>query len=557
MLLLAVPLAVAVAVLHDPHWLTLDDTAQIEMRVRDVSGGHPPLLGAPGRVEAFDDDGNHPGPILYYALWPVYALLGGSGWALQVAATVLTAAGAALAVVIAHRRGGLPFAVAATGALALVLRAYGPEVLTSPWNPYAALVWWVVFLLAVWSALDGDLPLLPVVAGAGTACVQLHLFYVLPVVGLGLAVAVAVGRRQRREGARGDPGRRRATLRWAVAAVLLAALLAVPPLAEQLTNTPGNIAVLYQGFREPASDQAPFAQALDDWLERLDVTSLLRRDTGANADGIDFDLHLADRLPGVLVLAAWAAAVVRARRLGDRSLLRLHLVVGLAEGLTLVAMTRVYGPLWPYLVLSGWATGVLVLLATVWTFLAAPAGAGPGEGDARTDDDAAPGRLGPLRAPSRSRPALTAVTVVAGSALLHAGATVDDPTAQLADGVHRAAEATDDELAADPLGCGGDCRYLVRSTDVAHLVSPVYGFLLELEKRGHDVRLDVQLEHGVEAHRVITERRADAVLDLTVGPDAIEQARERPGMQELAWADPPGGEPPLAVFLVEPAGPRP
>ncbi len=76
--LLAFPLLVALVALRRPHWYPMLDMAQTEIRVRDVSGGHPPLIGLAGRIGPFGPDGgSHPGPMSFYALWPVWKLFGG------------------------------------------------------------------------------------------------------------------------------------------------------------------------------------------------------------------------------------------------------------------------------------------------------------------------------------------------------------------------------------------------------------------------------------------------------------------------------------------------
>ena len=76
---LAFPLVVALVELRRPHWYPLLDMAQTEIRVRDVTTGHPPLIGLAGRIGPFGPDGgSHPGPLSFYALWPVWKLFGGS-----------------------------------------------------------------------------------------------------------------------------------------------------------------------------------------------------------------------------------------------------------------------------------------------------------------------------------------------------------------------------------------------------------------------------------------------------------------------------------------------
>ena len=81
--MLAFPLIVALFVLRRPHWYPLLDMAQTELRVRDVTSGHPPLIGLAGRIGPFGPNGgSHPGPLSFYALWPVWKLFGGSSYGL-------------------------------------------------------------------------------------------------------------------------------------------------------------------------------------------------------------------------------------------------------------------------------------------------------------------------------------------------------------------------------------------------------------------------------------------------------------------------------------------
>ena len=562
--MLVVPLLVALFVLRDPHWLALHDLAPIEMRVRDISGGHPPLLGLGGRIDGYGRTGSHPGPVSFYALWPVYELLGADGWALQAAAMTLVALASGLAVWIAHRRGGLPFALAATAALALLLRGYGAELLSSAWNPHVPVVWWVVFVLAVWSVLCGDVRLLPVAVFAGVYCAETHLPYVVPVAGLGALTAGVLAARLWRGRAGGeepsgtdadagvaaeDPtpaGDRRRVLVWGgIAAGLLVVLLA-PPLIEQATNDPGNVTIIVESFRHPTQERVSKGEALDVWLEHLDVTKLVRRDTDDVMSTLDKRLRLGARLPGLVLLAAWAGAAAVAWRRRDGVLLRLHLVLAAAEALTLLALSRILGPVWPYLVFSAWGTTALVVLAFVWTFLSQPAAPAP-----------AGTTVAPLRAPRPMVAGLAAVTVVLGVAFTVDSAHAEMFDAELATAIDTVSAETAGRLADDPAGCGDDCRYMVTFTDPVHLVSPVFGLLLELEKRGYDVGADAEREVAVRSHRVVDLDEADAVILLTVGEEAIAGWTGKAGAEEVARVDPPGEEEPLAVFLVEPDAFRP
>ena len=44
---------------------------------------HTPLIGLPGRIGTYPDQGSHPGPLSFYLLAPTYRLLGSSSWALE------------------------------------------------------------------------------------------------------------------------------------------------------------------------------------------------------------------------------------------------------------------------------------------------------------------------------------------------------------------------------------------------------------------------------------------------------------------------------------------
>jgi hypothetical protein len=527
---------VALVVLRDPQWMALHDLAQVEMRVRDVSGGHPPQLGLGGRFEGLGATGSHPGPISFYLLWPVYTLLGSTGWALQASAGFLSAVAAGLAVWVAHRRGGMGLALAVAAVFAVLARGYGAEVLTSAWNPHVPVAWWWLFLLAVWSLLVGDVAMAPVAMLAALVCVETHIPYVVPVGWLAVLVAIVLIVRLwrgdidglRRAGAEGIDGAgatdRGRLLRWVGAGVAVGLVGIAPPVVEQITHSPGNVSILVENFQHPYDDRVAVGEAVDTWLEHLDVFALLRQDTNDVESAFDHSLHLGRRWPGLALLAAWAAAAVVAwRRRGERTdLVALHAVAGVAVLATLFATSRIFGPVWPYLVFSAWGTTALVVLATAWT-LAPPA--------------------------SRPVPVVAAVAAVALAAFAVDSAFTSPEDAALARGMVELSGATGDALADDPAGCGDDCRYSLQFTDPVHIVSPVFGLLLDLEKQGYDVRAEPGRESSVRPHRIADPATTDGVLHLVVTDDSIDELAGLPGFRRLAEVDPPGDEPPVAVFL--------
>ena len=75
---LGVPLLVAVIALAQRRWYPVLDLAMTEFRIRDVGSRQTPLIGLPGRIGEFPDQGSHPGPFNFWLLAPGYRLFGSS-----------------------------------------------------------------------------------------------------------------------------------------------------------------------------------------------------------------------------------------------------------------------------------------------------------------------------------------------------------------------------------------------------------------------------------------------------------------------------------------------
>ena len=303
---IAVPLLVALGVLFSPRWFPYIDLAQTEMRVRDVWSAHPPLVGLPGRIRGAGVGGSHPGPLSFYAMWPVYRLVGADGWALQAASVTLHLVAVALAIWIGVRRGGPRLALAVAATLALLLRAYGTALLAQPWNPNIPVSWWVVFLLAVWSVLCDDMAMLPIAVLSGSLCAQTHVSYVGLVAGIGVVTGVLLAVRLWRT--HGHSPRRPARLRWIGVSIAMLALLWLPPLVQQLTSPHGNLRVLVDNFRHPYDKQVSFDSASRSWLGHLNVAELAGADRRPIGHLV-FGFQAASTRPGVVLLAVWALAV--------------------------------------------------------------------------------------------------------------------------------------------------------------------------------------------------------------------------------------------------------
>lgn len=536
---LAVPLVVALLALRHPRWYPLLDLAQTEMRVRDVGTTHPPLIGLLGRFGSGDHPGSHPGPMSFWFMWPVWAAAGRSSFALRVASVTVHLVAIGAAVAVAWRRGGARMAVGVGALLAVAASTFGVAVFLEPWNPYLPSMWWLVLVLAVWSALCDDWPMLPVAAFAGSFCAQTHASYAGMVGGMAAFTVAFVGFKAYRR--RHDRGELRRIAAWTAIAAGIAVVLWVPPLIDQLTASKGNLSIIAEDFLHPPADPIGLRSGLVELLRRLNV---LQAFSGLRA-GVG---ETGSIVPGVLLLVAWAGSGAVAWRRREARLNRLNIVAGVALLLSLYSASRIYGRVWYYLLLYGWSLGAVMLLTTGWALMVAfrP---GPAAGDGPRDDarDAVHDRPHGADAPGVPAWSWTPATALAATALLvfstvlgvrASGATATDAMAGAALGevVAPTATALRARMAEEPLR--GE-RFVVTWTDTVSLGGQGWGLINELERVGIPVGVaDVPLYRGgARGHRVVADRDARATVHLAVGT-AIDVWRAVPDATEIAYGDP-------------------
>lgn len=522
---LAVPLVVAVAVLSRPRWYPILDLAMTELRVRDVGSRHTPLIGLPGRIGSFDGErGSHPGPLSFWLLAPTYRLFGTSAWAMEVGTVALHTAAASTALWLARRRGQVALMVGVAALLALLMRSYGPEVLTQPWNPYLPVMWWTTLLLAVWRVLCRDVVALPVAVFAASFCAQTHVPYVGLTGGLAVLALLGVADAYRR----GDGPERRRVLRWLGGSVALAAVLWSPVVVDQIRVDPGNLSLLVDHFSHPPEAPVGLRRGVQMVLLHLDPWRFL---TGQGADvGTLVGASTAPSgsyLPGGAVLLAWGAAVVAAWRLRHEALLRLHLVVGVSLVLATYAVSRIFGLLWYYLMMWAWGITGLLLLAVAWTAVALVA-------------QRSPRREGAVLWGRRGLAALVAVAVVAAAVFSARAARVEQPADDLSD---QLAVVTPEIVAAladeDAPYRGRDERYIVTWRDTVNIGAQGIAMVNELERAGFDVGvLEPWWTVQVARHRHRPPEESTAALHLALGDTPVRDWRSRPGVEEIAAFDP-------------------
>ncbi|HUP84184.1 MAG TPA: hypothetical protein VM143_00830 [Acidimicrobiales bacterium] len=520
---LVVPLLIGLAALRRPPWFPVLDLAMTELRVRDVGTAHTPLIGLPGRIgRTLADQGSHPGPLSFYLLAPAYRLFGKSAWALQAGTIVLHSVAMGASLVIARRRGGTALVLGVAAMLAVLTRGYGLTTLTEPWNPYMPLLWWVVFLLALWSVVIGDVRLLPVAVFAGSFCAQTHVPYVATTAGLGvLALSAAAFHWWR------DPGRRREVLAWTALALILGLVLWTPPLIDQVTSERGNLTKLAEHFSNPPEEPVGVRKGVELALLHLDVASLAsgRHDTTGSLVTATAEPE-GSVVPGLALLVVWLASsglALRMRRRTDSApVLGLHVVVAAGLLMGAVSMSRIFGDLWYYLMLWAWGVTALLVVAVVWTVVLA-------FGD-RIRSDA--------RLPRLAASALAA-TVVVSAILFAVDATAARPPApRLSSTLGAVTGPTASALragvgAAD--GVGG--RYVITWEDALHIGSEAYGLVNELERRGFTVGMTSGLVVPNTKYRTIDPATATAEVHFATGP-YIDEYRQRPDTVEVVDVEP-------------------
>lgn len=513
--MLTVPLVVALVALSSPRWYPILDLAQTELRVRDVWSSRPPLIGLAGRIGPFGPDGgSHPGPLSFYALWPVWRLAGGRSFGLYTAQVVLDVVAFAVALGLAYRRAGRAGLLGAAVVLGVLTRAYGAFLLTLPWNPYLPVCWWVVFLLAAWSVVDDDPVAIPVAVVAGTFCAQTHIPYLGLVgggcVALGAVLAVRLLR---------DPARRRPTLSGLAVGVVLAAVLWAPPVVDQLTREPGNLATIRDHFADPPEAAIGFASGARVLLGQLDPVDLVSRTLVRDERRVP---ATGSPGPGFVLLVVWSVTAVRSVRAGPRSRARLDAVIGGALVLGWISAARIFGEVFYYLLLWAWAIAALMLAAIGWSVL-----------EYVRSRSGTPGRVDRLAARG------AVVVLAVNAAVFSVGAArVDVQSPRLNASLAALVPPTADALAAYERN-GGAGPYLVTwLPDPQAIGSAGFGLLDELDRAGFDVRAATVFRPGATRNHVIEPGAAALEVHLATGAREIARQRADSDRREIAAFDP-------------------
>jgi hypothetical protein len=519
LLVLAFPLLVALVELRRPHWYPLLDMAQTEIRVRDVTG-HTPLIGLAGRIGPFGPNGgSHPGPLSFYALWPVWKLFGGSSYGLFASTVVLDIVAMGLSLWMALRRGGRSLLIAIAAVLAVLTRAYGAFLLTLPWNPYLPVLWWFVFLLAVWSVIADDLAMLPVAVIAGSMCMQTHISYLGLIGGLAAFTVAMLGWTAFTR--RGDPAARRSLWKWGGISLVTGVVLWIPPVIDQFAHSPGNLGIIRDYFSSPPDATIGLHRGIGVLFAQLDPWKLLTRTLVHDGGALEV---AGSRIPGAVLVLVFAGSVFAAFRLRHRRLLLLDAVLGVALVLGLVSSARIFGTVWFYLLLWAWGLVALMLFAIGWT----------GVELVRARNASA---ASDTRGDRVVGAALVAIAVLAAVVFSVQATNVTVQTPRLNASLGALVGPT--SAALHQLEARGQTGpYLVTwLPDAEAIGSAGFGLLNELDRRGFDVRAEEPFRPGATRYHVIDDRTPKLEVHLATGPDIENWARDS-RFTRVAFFDP-------------------
>lgn len=354
LLLLAVAPVVAVVVTRAGRsYFPVGDPANIDFMVRQVFTAHPPLVGAYSR--GF----NHLGPSMFWAIAPLSVVTSGAPWATLVGAALLQGVAIVGVGLLAFRRGGITLALLVVAALGLAYSGLGQGgAFVVPWNPFAAVPFFLLFLLAVWAVAVGDRWQVVTVVLTGSFVVQAHIGYTaLVLAGTVFAVVVCLVERPAVPGA----PRWSRVLGWSAVAFVL---LWLPPVVQQLRNRPGNLRAIYEyfsaggatvGLHGGAGLLATEFRVLPPWLGG--------RESFAFGTGVAEPSSTAWLLiPVVLLAAGWWCA----RRSGRRADRRMVELAALAALVSIAALARITVEASPYLFYWRIVVAAFVVVASVW-----------------------------------------------------------------------------------------------------------------------------------------------------------------------------------------------
>jgi len=517
------PIIVAVvALLSGDAWFPAGDMAQAELHMRGFFS-NPPLVGAAGRIVSDTGfQGSHPGPGLWVAMLPVYLIGGRSSHALLAAAASVHIVSVVLAVRLAFHRGGRLLAVLTALAALLVIRASGPDFMVEPWNPWLAILPFAVFVFLIGevvapiaSAKHKRLSLIAAVI-VGSYCLQCHAGYAVLVVGA-LVASIAVWIRD--ECRTTESKFLGISQSWSkIRSDLLLgsfALLVVwsPVFIDQWRRSPGNLSILWEHFVTPSEPTLSLSMAVQVIATQFNLFGLWLSGPGVDAPAEGWARYIGC----LLMVSLWLWATWKVRKADQSAMLRWQIMMAGFVLLGSFSILRIFGPYYEYTVRWFWILSVLTAMTSIFSLV-------------RT-----------YRVLEALRLSHGTKQLIGISASLILVGVVLVSTVQTADQVKLPGK-TESRILADLIPevipkLSHDEKYLLRMYDPYTLNATGFGSVLELERQGFDIGVEVFQAAAGLPHRVRFEDQVDQILWVVVGP-AIKSADADPALTKLGEANP-------------------
>ena len=519
-LLAVTPIIVAViAMLSGDAWFPAGDMAQAELHMRGFLS-NPPLVGAAGRIVSDSGlQGSHPGPGLWVAMLPVYLLGGRSSHALLAAAASVHIVSVIIAVRLAVHRGGRLLAMLTALAALVVIRASGSDFMIEPWNPWLAILPFMIFIFLVGelvapmgSARQKQLALVGAIV-VGSYCIQCHAGYAVLVVGaLAAAVVVWVRDEYRSQDLTGHQpwSRVRQGLIFGLTALLVVWL---PVVIDQLRRKPGNVSILLEHFVSPSEPAMGVTQAAKIIATQFNLFGLWLSGPGADAPAEGWARYIGC----LLMVSLWFWATWKVRKADQSAMFRWQMMMAGFVLLGSFSILRIFGPYYEYTVRWFWILSVVTATTSVFFLV----------------------RM--YRLPEKVRISRVSLQAFGAGASLFLVGVVTVSAVQTADRVKLPGK-TESRILADLIpevvqNLDQDARYLLKMYDPYTLDATGFGSVLELERQGFDVGVEFFRAAAALPHRVRDENDVDTILWVVVG-SAIKRADADPALTKLGEANP-------------------
>jgi hypothetical protein len=171
------PIVVAALALVGESWVPMSDWSSLVYRVSEVGTAQTPLVG-PYSFHGFA----HPGPLLYWVSAPLYRLTGEDPRAVLWTGALVNLLAVAGLAAVAWRRGRWALLLGTTVLVGLLVHGLEPRVTVDMWNPYVALLPFLLAAFLVWDAALGRRRALLEAAVVASFTAQAHLAFLFLVV---------------------------------------------------------------------------------------------------------------------------------------------------------------------------------------------------------------------------------------------------------------------------------------------------------------------------------------------------------------------------------------